>query len=524
MDGFMLAAVLTAAVVVLTPWADRIRVPQPVLLTMFGLVVGLLPFTPELQLEPELILPVVLPPLLFAATQRTTAREFREHAGAVLWLAVGLTVATAGVVAVVVHAAGLPWSAAWVLGAIVSPPDPVAATAVARRLRLPHRLVTILEGEGMFNDATALVVYKVAVVAAVTGHLSGADTAVALLLAIVVGVGIGVLAGWVTKLILGAIDEGYAETTVTILVPFLAYMGAERLGGSGVLAVLCLGLFLRSYAHVATTSQGWLLGRSVWSYADFLLTSLVFALLGFELAKVMHSTEGHGRSVLLVTLVATTLVVIRALWVFPAGLLTGVRARRLDYPAPIGWQESAVVAWAGMRGVVTVATALALPTTIDNGGGFPHRDEIVIVALACVLLTLLVQGLTLGPLAGRLGVAELDEGRDDVTQLRRRAAEAALEHVRCGPGVGDDIAEEVRRAAILQYEGYLAAQTAMADARRIDLGDGREAAEQLRRVLQAASAVERALVLEARTRGEVSAATADEALRDIEGRALRDFG
>ena len=522
----MLGAVLIAAVVVLTPLADRVRVPQPVLLTVFGLALALVPGTPGLSLDPDLILPVVLPPLLFAATQRTTAREFRDHAEAVLLLAVGLTLATAAVVAVVVHLAGLSWSAAFVLGATVSPPDPVAATAVARRLRLPDRLVTILEGEGMFNDATALVAFKVAVAAAVTGHLSATDTALELLVAIVVGTGVGLLAGWVTKVVLAAIEEPNAETTATVLVPFVAYVGAERLGGSGVLAVLFLGLFLRSQGHDATTSRGWLLGRSVWSYADFLITSLVFALLGYELVKVIGATQEHGHTVLLVSLVVTTLVVFRAGWVFAAAWLSGLRARRRDYPAPVGWQESTVVAWAGMRGVVTVATALALPLTTEAGGGFPQRDEIVVVALACVLLTLVAQGLTLGPLAGRLGVADQDEAGDEVSQLRRRAAQAALEQVRSEPtGVGaGDLAEEVRRAAILQYEGYLAAQTAMADARRTDLDGGRDAAEQLHEVLERASATERELVLQARARGEVSPASADEALGDIEARALRDFG
>ena len=523
---FLLAAVLIAAVVVLTPLSDRVRVPQPVLLTLFGLVLALVPGTPELHLEPDLILPVVLPPLLFAATQRTTAREFRDHAGAVLLLAVGLTVATAAVVALVVHLAGLPWSAAWVLGAIVSPPDPVAATAVARRLRLPDRLVTILEGEGMFNDATALVAFKVAVAATVTGRLSGPGTGLVLVVAVTVGIGIGLLAGWLTKLLLAAIEEANAETTLTVLAPFVAYVGAERLGGSGVLAVLFLGLFLRSQGHSATTSQGWLLGRSVWSYADFLITSLVFALLGYELVKVIGSTREHEPTVLLVGLVVTTLVVFRAAWVFVAAWLAGLRARRRDYPAPVGWRETTVVAWAGMRGVVTVATALALPATIEDGGGFPHRDEIVVVALSCVLLTLVVQGLTLGPLAGRLGVAAPDEGDDELGRLRRRAARAALEQVRSEPvgEAGGAVAPEVRRAAILQYEGYLAAQTAMADARRAELAGDRNATDQLDRILARAASVERKLVLEARTRGEVSAAAADEVLRDIEARALRDFG
>jgi CPA1 family monovalent cation:H+ antiporter len=520
-SGVLLALVLVAGVVALTPLAEHVGVPQPVVLTVFGVVLGVLPFTPRLTgLDPHVVLPVVLPPLLFAATQRTTAHEFREHAGAVLLLAVGLTVATMAVVAVVARGAGLSWPAAWVLGAVVSPPDPVAATAVARRLRLPHRLVTILEGEGMFNDATALVAYKVAVAAVVTGRVSAGATVLELGLAVVVGIGLGLVVGWLARVGLSAIHEGYAETTLTVLAPFAAYLGAEQVHGSGVLAVLTVGLYLRTYGHRATTSQGWLIGRSVWSFVDFLVTSLVFALLGFELVKVIGHSGAPLRHAGTAGLVVAALVVFRALWVFPSGWLARMHARRRDYPSPVGWRESAVVSWAGMRGVVTVATALALPTVVDAGTAFPHRDTIVFVALVCVLVTLVVQGLTLSPLVGVLRVGGELPNHRELLELRRRASEAALAVIRDDAG---EVAEQVRQAATQQWEGYIAAQAALAETRAVDLEDG-DAAEQLGELMARATAAERDLVLRARRRGEVSAATADEVLRDIETRALRDFG
>jgi monovalent cation/hydrogen antiporter len=332
----VLAVVIVVGIIALTPVADWVKVPQPVLLTIFGLVIALVTPANPLSLDPALILPVVLPPLLFAATQRTTVNEFREHAGAVFVLAVGLTLATVVVVAVVAHGAGLPWAVSWVLGAMVSPPDPVAATAVARRLRLPHRLVTILEGEGMFNDATALVAYKVAIVAAVTGDITGGDIALELLEAVGFGLLVGFVLGYVSRVVLSRIHDGYAETTVTVLVPFVAYVGAEHINGSGVLAVLVLGLYLRTFAHDATTSGGWLLGRAVWSYADFLITSLVFALLGFELVAVIRSTSTSTGTAGLAVLVVATLVVFRAVWIFPAAWLARLRARRRDVPVPTG--------------------------------------------------------------------------------------------------------------------------------------------------------------------------------------------
>ncbi|GAA2155697.1 Na+/H+ antiporter [Nocardioides koreensis] len=522
MDDLALVGALVVGVVALTPAADRLRVPQPVLLTIFGLALALVPMSPELRLNPDLILPVVLPPLLFAATQRTTAREFRDNAGAVFFLAVGLTLASMVAAALVAHAYGLSWWPALVLGAMVSPPDPVAATAVARRLRLPHRLVTILEGEGMFNDATALVAFQVTVAAVVSGDVSGTGIGSELVLALAAGTLIGVVLGFLTKGVLTVVHDAYAETTLTVLVPFLAYLGAERLHGSGVLAVLALGLYLRSFGHAATTSQGWLLGRAVWSYADFLITSLVFAILGFELVKVIGSTTVTRHALVLGALVVTSLVAVRASWVFSSAWLARRRARRRDVPWPAGWRESAVVSWAGMRGVVTVAVALALPETVDSGATFPFRDQIVVVALLTVLVTLVLQGLTLAPLTSRLGVGRQDDDAREVAALRRRAAQAALDHLHAD--LLEGVADEVARAATLQYEGYLSAQDAMEGVRRGGTDDGRETGDQLREVLRRATDVERALVLEARRRGQVSPATADEVLRDIEGRVMRDFG
>ena len=427
-----------------------------------------------------------------------------------------------GAVAVVAHTYDLPWWPALMLGAMVSPPDPVAATAVARKLRLPHRLVTILEGEGMFNDATALVAFKVTLAAVVTGEVSTSGIGVELVLGLVVGVAVGLALAALTRWLLSVIHDAYAETTLTVLVPFIAYVGAERLSGSGVLAVLALGLYLRTYGHAATTSQGWLLGRAVWSYADFLITSLVFAILGYELVDTITATTVTGHALALSGLVVVTLVVLRALWVFGSNSLARGRARRRDVAWPSGWRESAVVSWAGMRGVVTVAAALSLPAAVDAGSLFPGRDEIVVVALSVVLATLVLQGLTLAPLTTALGVGRDDDDAAEVAGLRRLAAQTALDHLR-GPGL-DKAPDEVARAATLQYEGYLSAQAAIQQARQGGDVTGDEAGEQLDRVLRAATDVERALVLDARRRGQVSPASADEVLRDIEARVLRDFG
>ncbi|GAB3492152.1 cation:proton antiporter [Flexivirga lutea] len=511
-------AVLVAGVVALTPLSDRMGVPQPVLLTVFGLLVALIPGLTRFTVSPELILPVVLPPLLFAATQRTTVREFRENARPVLLLAVGLTFATAAAVAVASHAAGVAWGAAWVLGAVVSPPDPVAATAVARRLRLPHRLVTVLEGEGMFNDATALVIYQVTVAAVVTSRLRADRVVLALLLAVAVGVGLGAVGGWLTKVLLAAIHDGPAETTITAAMPFAVYLVAEHLHGSGVLAVLTLGLYLRSYGHRAITASGYVLGRSVWRFADFLITSLVFTLIGFELTGLLRSSHVTGSMLLVAGATIGTVVVLRAVWLYPAVLLARRRQLRRDVEAPYGLRETTVVVWAGMRGVVTIATTLALPMTIADGSGFPARATLTFTALCCVLITLLGQGLTLAPLVAALGVATTDRSADEVAGLRREAAAAALTSLR--ESTDDDLPEPARRAAIEQYEGYLAAQSALEFTTSVaDEEDPQRQVQALRRALSRAAEVERETILTARRTGRVSVAAADQVLDDLEARA-----
>ncbi|NKY38070.1 Na+/H+ antiporter [Cellulomonas septica] len=515
----VVVAVLLAGVVALTPLADRLRVPLPVLLTVFGLLVPLVPAVPSPRIEPDVILPLVLPPLLFAATQRATARDFRQNVRPIAFLAVGLTVVTAAVVALVAHAAGLPWGPAAVLGAVVAPPDPVAATAVARRLRLPGRLVTVLEGEGMFNDATALVMYNVAVAAVVAGEFSASGLGVDLLLAVGLGVALGLAFGVVTRAALARLHLAAPETTVTLAAPFVVYLLAEHLGGSGVLAVLALGLYLRTYGHRAITSGGWLLGRAVWRYADYIVTSLVFVFIGFELTAVLEEEQIDGATVGLAALVVVVLVAVRFVWIMPTTRFTRLWPDPTDASA-LGPREGVVASWAGMRGVVTVATALAVPASTAAGADFPDRHTIVFVGLVAVLATLVVQGLTLAPLVTWLRVGTEADVAAEARALRRRATDAALTALRDG-SLSADVPDAARRAVTVQYEGYLAAQDALVDARAA-VPDGSRDENTLDDLLRRAAEVERDLVVDARSAGDVSPEAADEVLDDIESRAVRD--
>jgi CPA1 family monovalent cation:H+ antiporter len=339
-----------------------------------------------------------------------------------------------------------------------------------------------------------------------------------LLLAVGGGTALGLAGGWLARWALRLIRDAATETTVTVAIPFGLFLLADRVGASGVLAVLVAGLLLRSTSSKEMTSAGWLLGRSVWQYVEFAVSGLLFAFLGVVLIDVLEhaSLLADGATLRMAGAVIGVLVVSRAAAMSAASALTGRRARRTDSATPYGWRESAVAAWAGMRGVVTVATALALPHEVRGGGPFPARAQVVLVALLVVFVTLLLQGLTLAPLIRRLGVASTVDVRLDVRRLHRIAAEAAVQHLR----EAGDVPEQVRAAVLRQYESRLGYRQQVLDL--VDGADsGREAGTQLRRLLARATEAEREAVLRARRRGEVSPAAADDVLFDVEARALR---
>jgi CPA1 family monovalent cation:H+ antiporter len=354
--------------------------------------------------------------------------------------------------------------------------------------------------------------------AVVAGGVTVAQVGVGLLVAVLGGALIGLAGGWGTRRVLGWLHDPAAETTVTIAVPFGLYLLADELGSSGVLAVLVAGLYLRATMQRELTPAGWLLGRSVWSYVDFAVSGLLFGFLGIELTSVLEGSSllADPGSLRVAGAVVGLLVVSRAAAMFGASALTGRRARRRGSATPAGWREAAVASWAGMRGVVTVATALALPEAVDDGSPFPAREEVVLVALLVVIVTLVLQGLTLAPLIRRLHVAAEGDPRAEVRTLHRLVTAAALERIR----VADDVAPEVREAVLQQYESRLSYRGQVSDLVDGQAG-GEHAGEQLRRLLALATEAEREAVLEARRSGRVSPDAADDVLFDVEARALR---
>ena len=436
---------LLLVVALLTVVARRVGIPYPILMTLGGLVLGLVPALvpglPRIELAPDIVFLLFLPPLLFAAAFFTSPRELQANARPIGLLAVGLVLATTVIVAVALHtlAPGVPWAVAFALGAIVSPPDAVATTAIAQRLGLPRRVVTILEGESLVNDATALVAYRLAVVATVSGTFSLGEAAMSFVLVSVGGVAIGLLAGYAIAFVIDRLSDPPVEVLISLLAPFGAWLMAEAVGVSGVLSVVTAGIVVGRAAPRILGSDARVLGSGVWQMVVFTLNGLVFILIGLQLPTILDTlaaSRTFAEVASWAVIVSVTVIVVRMVWVFPGTYLPGllsarVRAREVQ-PQP---RNVLIVGWAGMRGVVSLAAALALPLKVDSGAPFPERDLVIFLTFSVILATLVGQGLSLPWLIRRLGVG--DDGSADHEELHAREAaiNAALSRL-------DGLAEE----------------------------------------------------------------------------------
>ncbi len=451
MAQLTLLLALFAATIVLGPLAERLKLPYPVLMLLFGLLVAFVPGLPRADISADLILPLVLPPLLFAAARRTSWREFLDNRRAIGLLAVALVAVTTLVVGFLLQALipDLPLIAAITLGAMVAPPDPVAATAVSRQLRLPRRLTTILEGEGLSNDATSLVLYDVAVIATLTGAFSPWRAGGTFALAVVLGIIIGLVIAALTRWLLDKLPAHPAGTALILVMPFVAYVAADAAHGSGVLAVVTLALALSRYAD-SESAQTRLMAGTMWEIIELLVTGAAFAFVGLEVRAVAADVSGDLAGLIgQALLVTAAVIVIRFLWIFPVSWLDEkVRVRQKQQAEPVGWREMTVASWAGMRGVVTLAAALALPTEDE---GFPQRDRLIFIAFVVVSVTLLLQGLTLPVLVRRLGVQapveDLQQSERELTQRALRAGFDRLDDIRTRGDVDDDLIDQAHENA-----------------------------------------------------------------------------
>ena len=420
---------LVVIATVVAAFARRLRIPAPSLLVVVGVVVGLLPGVPAVQVSPDVISLIVLPPLLFAAGEELPLRDLRAVWRPVTVLSVGLVLASAGAVAAVVAViTPLPWGMAFVLGAVLASTDPVAVTALGRRLALPPQVQALVQAESLFNDVTSLLLFKVALAVAVSaGALSWVDTVSQFALLAGGGLITGALVAAGAFLVRRRTEDPVLETVIALVTPYAAYVLAESVHASGVTAVVVASVILGTLSDRASSARIRLQLGAVYATVVFLLESVVFGLIGLQLPTLIRGLdEVGGQWLWQAAVLAVTLVVVRLLWVFP---LSAIVQRRGGIRRP-SWQVPAVVSWAGARGVVPLAAALSIPLATSAGVPLPLRDLVLLLTAAVIVLTLVVQGFTLAPLVRRAGIALTpDHVRHEHASARLALAKAALVHL-----------------------------------------------------------------------------------------------
>ena len=444
----LVALSLLLAVATLLAIAPALRIPYPILLVIGGLMLGVVPGMPEFELQPEIVFFGVLPPLLYISAFFTSLRDLRATMKPIGLLAVGLVAATTVGVAVIAHAfiKGLSWPSAFVLGAIVSPTDPLAATSIARRFGVPRKLVTIVEGESLVNDGTGLVAYRVAVAAVVAGSFSAFYTGGLFVVSVGGGIAVGLAVGWIVRQIRRRLDNPPAEITISLLTGYIAFIPAELIGVSAVIAAVTAGVYLGWHTPELTNAQVRIQATGVWEIVQYLLNALLFVLIGLQLPVVLDALGEYSTATLVgyAALVSGAVIVLRFAWVFAVLQAPKWIARRMS-----SWRGAVFVSWAGMRGGVSLAAALALPLRTDDGDPFPGRDLILFLTFAVIVVTLVGMGLSMPFVIRALGLE--DDGVDDLEDAKARihAAEAALARLELlvdEDWVREDTAERVRGA------------------------------------------------------------------------------
>jgi Na+/H+ antiporter len=512
----VLLGLLVAATAMLA-LAPSIRVPYPILLVLAGLALGLLPGVSNVRLPPALVLVAVLPPFLYSEAFFTSLQELKANARSISQLAVGLVLLTTVVVAAVGHVyLNLSWPAAFVLGAIVAPTDSTAATSVARRLGVPRRIVTVVQGESLINDGIALVAYKSAVAAVVTGSFSLWHAGMSFILNVAGGVAVGLVVGYVVRHVRRRLDDPPVEITISLLTGYLAYLPAELLGVSGVLAAVTVGVYVGWYAPELSSPQQRLQAAAVWEIVVFLLNALLFVLVGLQFPAVLSAlgATSTGTLIAYAIVVAGTVVLTRPVWIFAAAHLPRLLWQRLHAPdSHDRWQEDAVVSWMGMRGAVSLAMALALPSATDAGTPFEGRDLIVFLTYAVILATLVLQGVSLPFVIRALELEDDRSAEGEELRARLHAADAAmarLEELLELEQVSSEEAEHVRRLYASRRDRFRSLLEGAAQPRKDAVLS--ENPRLRRELLQA----ERQALLELRRAGEIDDAVMRRVLRDLD--------
>lgn len=434
MHNIEVVIILLAVVTALAEVTDKIKIPYPILLVLAGIGIGAIPGLPRVSLDPEVVFLIFLPPILYASAWTTSWKDFREAKRPITLLAIGCVIFTTCAVAWVAHSfiPDLNWPEAFVLGAIISPPDAVAAAAATKGLNIPKRVTTILEGESLVNDATGLIAYKYAVAAVMTGVFSLWNASLQFLYVaaggILLGFVVGIIFKWIHKI---TPDNPTNDTTLTFLAPFVAYLVAESVHISGVLAVVVTGLYLSWNSSEIFSQQTRLQAYSAWNTVIFILNGIVFILIGLQLPVVLESIRDHSFTTILYygIIVSATVIIGRIIWVYPATYIPRLNKnirQRERLPSP---RLVTIIAWSGMRGVVSLAAALALPLTIDGAKPFPHRDLIIFMTFCVIFSTLVLQGLSLRPIIRLMGIKADNSEHEHEQEARLRIASSMINDI-----------------------------------------------------------------------------------------------
>lgn len=511
--GMMLATVLLVGV------GERFSRPYPVLVLIVGAALALVPGLPRLRIDPNLILPLFLPPLIFAAAQRTSWRKLWELRRSIVALSLVLVLVTIAAVAFVAQAvvAGVSVAAAIALGALAAPPDPVAAEAVAGPIGLPRRLLTLLQAEGLCNDATALVVYGLAVQFITGKHLAVWEVVPRFCYEAAVGTALGVAVAWITGRLRGLISEATARSGLTLIVPFVCYLVASAVDASGVLAVLAAALYLGRSGDDDAGVADRLSGGAFWDTLEMLITGVAFGLIGLELRDVLDTGVNVAGNILPALAISAVIVGVRLVWMLLSGPLVRHTPRLTE--TTHNSREDLVVAWCGMRGLATIALALALPSLT------PDRGELLLITFGIIVVTLVLPGLTLPWLVARLGVrGDPDQWDESIHALAKRAGKAALARLR-ELDAADDLPAEASDILRRRQQGMIAmlGGTPGSDGEDPDYRQRLQARltmiEQVDEVYAQMLAAARGAVLAARTEPGMDPAAADEVLRQLDLRS-----
>jgi len=434
MESIATVIILLAVVTALAEVTDRIRIPYPILLVLSGIGIGLIPGLPAISLSPDVVFLIFLPPILYSAAWNTSWPDFKAAKRPITLLAIGCVIFTTCAVAWIAHIfiPNVGWPEAFVLGAIISPPDAIAATASTKGLNVPKRIITVLEGESLVNDATGLIAYRYAVAAVVTGVFSIWDAGIQFILVATGGIIVGLIMAWVFKWIHKITpDNPTTDTTLTFITPFIVYLMAESIHLSGVLAVVSCGLYLSWHASEIFSHQTRLQAYGSWGTAIFVLNGVVFILIGLQLPMILDSIEGHSFVMLLKYGAIVSLAVIagRILWVYPGAYIPRLSRKIREAEPEVNLKLVTIVAWSGMRGVVSLAAALAIPLMIEGSQPFPNRNLIIFLTFSVIFSTLVVQGLTLRPLIKWLGIKPDGKAHEQELNARLSVASAVIEHI-----------------------------------------------------------------------------------------------